>query len=414
MNFEYYIAKRIHFENAGNRSVARPAVRIAIAGIAVGLTVMMVAVCVVIGFKTEIREKMIGFGGHVQITNFDNNNSYEMQPIQMDNALIEQIEQLDGVRAVQHFATTHGIVKTDNEFQGIVLKGVGEDFDWDFFRKNLVEGQVINTADSLTNKVIVSQTLCNLLGLKLGDAFFTYFIQEEMRVRKFTVSGIYNTGFSDYDKLFVLADIRHIQRLNGWEADVFGGLEVLLNGFDNIDQAGDEIYSITANHFDAEGKTYYTRTIKQMNPQIFSWLALLDTNVWVILMLMLAVAGFSMVAGLLILILERTAMIGLLKSLGDTNRSIRKIFLYHSLFLILKGMFWGNLIGLTLCAVQYFTHIIPMPDKEAYYVAYVPIYFNWALITLLNVGTLLLSILIMIAPSYLVTKISPAKTMRYE
>jgi lipoprotein-releasing system permease protein len=413
MNFEYYIAKRIHFQNDGERNVARPAVRIATAGIAVGLVVMLVAICVVIGFKTEIRSKAIGFGGHVQIMNFDNNNTYEMQPIKMDTELISQIKQINDVRAVQHFITKPCIIKTDKESQAVVLKGVGDDFDWEFFKANLIEGQVIAGADSLTNNVIVSKTLCNLLELKLGDSFLSYFIQDEMRARKFTISGIYNTNFADYDKLFILTDIRHIQRLNGWDAETFGGLEVLLNSFDNIDEVGDEIYSLTANHFNEEGKTYYTRTIKQINPQIFSWLALLDMNVWIILGLMLAVAGFSMISGLLILILERTTMIGLFKSLGSTNWTIRKIFLYHSLFLILKGMLWGNIIGLILCALQYYFHIIPL-NPEAYYVASVPIRFNWLLIGLLNIGTLLASILIMIAPSYLVSKISPAKTMRYE
>jgi len=252
-----------------------------------------------------------------------------------------------------------------------------------------------------------------LLGLKLGDSFFTYFIQDQVRARKFKIVGIYSTNFIEYDKLFILADMRQVQALNNWSADSFSGVEVLINDFDKLDQVGDAVYDATANKFSKQGNAYTAQTIKQINPQIFSWLQLLDTNVWVILILMLAVAGFNMISGLLILILERTNMIGILKSLGATDWSVRKIFLYHSFFLIAKGMLWGNVIGLSLCAIQYFTGIVPL-DPQAYYVATVPVSFNWLYIVLLNVGTLLASLLMMIGPSYLITKITPAKIIRYE
>lgn len=413
MNLEYFIAKRIHFQQ-GKKNVSRPAVRIATIGIALGLAVMIISVAVVIGFKNEIRNKTIGFGGHIQITNFDNNNTYAMNPIKVDNALIKKIASLDGVRHVEKFATKPGIIKTDTEFQGIVIKGIDKDFDWNFFKSNLVEGSILNiSTESPENDVIISKYLANLLGLKLGDSFYTYFIQEQVRARKFNISGIYSTNFIDYDKLFVLSDMRHVQKLNGWDSDSYSGLEILVNDFDAIDLIGDKVYDVTANKFNKEGESYYTQTIKQLNPQIFSWLDLLDMNVWVILFLMLAVAGFNMISGLLILILERTNMIGILKSIGATDWSIRKIFLYHSGFLIGKGMLWGNLIGLTLCAIQYFTQVIPL-DAESYYTATVPISFNWLYIILLNVGTLLASLLMMIGPSYLITKINPAKIIRYE
>jgi len=249
--------------------------------------------------------------------------------------------------------------------------------------------------------------------LKLGDSFFTYFIQDQVRARKFKIVGIYSTNFIEYDKLFLIADMRQVQSLNDWDKDSFSGLEVLISDFDRIDEVGDAVYDATANKFNKEGAAYSTQTIKQINPQIFSWLDLLDMNVWVILFLMLAVSGFNMISGLLILILERTNMIGILKSIGATNWSVRKIFLYHSFFLIGKGMLWGNFIGLSLCAIQYFTGIVPL-DPEAYYVATVPIYFNWLYIILLNVGTLIASLLMMIGPSYLITKINPAKIIRYE
>jgi len=413
MNFEYFIAKRIHFQQ-GEKNISRPAVRIAIIGMALGLAVMIIAIAVITGFKTEIQNKTIGFGGHIQITNFDNNNTYEMKPIRMEQSLIDRIASVNDVKHVQKFITKPGIIKTDNEFQGIILKGVGKDFDWDFFKTNLLEGEIIDAAaDSLQNNVILSAYLANLLGLKLGDSFFTYFIQENIRARRFTITGLYATNFIEYDKMFLLTDIRHVRRLNDWDESEFSGLEVLMNDFDKIDEVGDEIYLITSNRFNEEGETYFTRTIKQLNPQIFSWLDLLDLNVWVILFLMLAVAGFIMISGLLILILERTSMIGILKSLGTTNWSVRKIFLYHSFFLIVKGMIWGNLIGLAVCVLQHFFGIIPL-DPELYYTAAVPIAFNWWYLLFLNLGTLLAAILMMVGPSYLITKISPAKIIRYE
>ena len=413
MSLEYFIAKRIHFQQ-GKKNVSRPAVRIATIGIALGLAVMLISVAVVIGFKREIRNKTIGFGGHIQITNFDNNNTYEMNPIKADKALIMKISSIDGVKHVQPFVTKPGIIKTDTEFQGIVVKGIDNNFDWNFFKSNLVEGSTIDLAGNMpSNQVVLSKYLANLLGLKLGDSFFTYFIQDQVRARKFKIAGIYSTNFIEYDKLIVLADMRQVQKLNDWPADSISGLEVLINDFNRIDEVGSAVYDATANKFGADGKAYFTQTIKQINPQIFGWLDLLDMNVWVILILLLAVAGFNMISGLLILILERTNMIGILKSLGSTDWSVRKIFLYHSSFLIGKGMLWGNVIGLSLCAIQYFTGIVPL-DPEAYYVATVPVSFNWLYIILLNVGTLIASFLMMIGPSYLITKITPAKIIRYE
>ena len=413
MNLEYFIAKRIHFQQ-GSQHVSRPAVRIATIGIALGLAVMLISVAVVIGFKQEIRNKTIGFGGHIQITNFDNNNTYEMNPIKADNVLIKKISSIDGVKHVQRFATKPGIIKTDTEFQGIVIKGIDTGFDWKFFKSNLVEGKVLDVSGvNPGNQVVLSKYLANLLGLKLGDSFYTYFIQDQVRARKFKIVGIYSTNFIEYDKLFILADMRQVQALNDWSADSFSGLEVLITDFNQIDKVGDAVYDATANKFSKEGNAYSTQTIKQLNPQIFSWLNLLDMNVWVILILMLSVAGFNMISGLLILILERTNMIGILKSMGATDWSVRKIFLYHSFFLIGKGMLWGNIIGLSLCAIQYFTGIVPL-DPEAYYVATVPVAFNWLYIILLNASTLIASLLMMIGPSYLITKIDPAKIIRYE
>ena len=413
MSFEYYIAKRIHFQQ-GRKNISRPAVRIATIAIALGLGVMIIALSVVLGFKQQIRNKTIGFGGHIQVTNYDSNNTFEMNPITVDSSFLRKLNSIEGIKHIESFATKPGIIKNETDFQGIVLKGVGSDFEWNFFKSNLVEGDILHISkDSLQNNVIISKYLAQILGLKLGDNFFTYFIQNQVRARKFTITGIYSTNFIEYDKLFIISDIRHVQQLNGWSDAQFSGLELFIDDFDKLDMISDAVYDVVTVQKLDDKPIYYSQSIKQINPQIFGWLDLLDLNVWVILFLMLAVAGFNMISGLLILILERTSMIGILKSLGANNWSIRKIFLYHSIFLIGKGMLWGNVIGLLFCALQYYTGIIPL-DAEAYYVSTVPIVFNWTFIILLNVGTALASILMMIGPSYLITKILPAKIIRYE
>jgi lipoprotein-releasing system permease protein len=424
MSLEFFIAQRIHFRQ-DKKNISRPAVRIAIIGIALGLAVMIVSVAVVIGFKQEIRNKTIGFGGHIQVVNIESINNYDSHPIKIKKADIEAFQQIDDVKAVQLFATKPGIIKTDDAFQGIVLKGVDQNFDWTFFVQHLVEGEMPTfSPDSVSNKILISKQLARLMKLEVGNQFFTYFVNEQVRARRFVVGGIYETNFTDFDKLFLLTDMRHIQQINAWNEDEISGVEVLIHDFSKLDIVADKVYDITqtmysnddtSNEDDADLETVrlFTQTIKDINPQIFGWLDLLDMNVWVILILMLAVAGFNMISGLLILILERTNMIGILKSLGATNWSVRKIFLYHSFFLISKGMLWGNAIGLSICALQYFFNIIPL-DAEAYYVNSVPIVFNWTMLILLNVGTLLASILMMIGPSYLITKILPAKIIRYE
>jgi len=412
MNLEYFIARRIHFRQ-DKKHVSRPAVRIAILGISIGMTVMLLSLAIVTGFKQEIRNKTIGFGGHIQLTNYESNNTYELSPISLNDTLWHELASIPGVKHVQTFTTKPGIIKTADNFQGVVLKGVDQGFDWKFFQSNLIDGDILHETDSLKNEVVISKHLADIFNLHTGDSFFAYFMQDQVRARKFTVTGIYATNFVEYDKLFILTDTRHIRQLNNWEETEVSGYEILIKDFNQIDAIGNVVYHLTANKVQPDGNLLFTQTIKDINPQIFSWLDLLDINVWVILLLMFAVAGFNMISGLLILILERTNMIGILKSIGATNWSIRKIFLYHSFFLIGKGMFWGNVLGLGICALQYFTNIIPL-DPEAYYIATVPIAFNWSLIIALNIGTLLASMLMMVGPSYLITKILPAKIIRYE
>jgi lipoprotein-releasing system permease protein len=415
LNLELFIAKRIHFNKQGAKTVSRPAVRVAMLGIALGLAVMIISVSIVVGFKQEIRNKVIAFGSHIQITNFDSNETYETKPVTVSDSLITSLAQTEGVRHIQRFATKPGIIKTDDEVQGVVLKGIDKNFDWEFYKPNLTAGDTLTLSDSVVSKqVLISEYLANLLQLKTGDSFLTYFMEDEtVRARKFTIAGLYCTNFTDYDKLFILTDIKQIQQLNAWEDDQVSGLEVLVKDYNKLSTVADNLYFKVVNTIGKNHSAMLPRTIEELNPQIFSWLSMLDRNVLVILILMLLVAGFNMISGLLILILERTNMIGILKSMGAQNWSIRKIFLYHSFFLIGKGMLWGNIIGLFLILLQYFTHIIPL-DAATYYVSYVPVSINWWHILLLNIGTFICSVLMLILPSIIISKILPAKSIRFE
>lgn len=414
MNVALFIARKIHFSKEGNRQVTPPAVRIAMIGIALGLAVMLLSVAIVIGFKKEVRNKVIGFGSHVQITHFDSNSSYELQPISVSDTLMAHLDSVSGVRHVERFATKLGILKTEQDFQGIVLKGVDQGYDWSFFQANLKAGTLPDfTGEKASTEVLISRYLADLLGLEVDDTFLTYFVQDEVRARKFQIVGIYETGFIDYDKLFVMADLRQVRRLNGWEADQVGGLEVLVDDYAHLDEVAENLYFDLMERQDRNGNTFYARSIKELNPMIFNWLEVLDINVVVILVLMLAVAGFTMISGLLIIILERTNMIGMLKALGETNRHIREIFLYVSLFLIGKGMLWGNVIGLLCCWLQSQFQVVKL-DPTVYYLEAVPIDLSVGAWFLLNVGTLLISMAMMLGPSYLITRIDPAKSIRFE
>ena len=414
MNVALFIARKIHFSKEGSRQVTPPAVRIAMIGIALGLAVMLLSVAIVIGFKKEVRNKVIGFGSHIQITNFDSNSSYELQPIAVSDTLMAHLDSVVGVRHVERFATKLGILKTAQDFQGIVLKGVDQGYDWTFFQANLKAGRLPDfTAEKASTEVLISRYQADLLGLPVDSTFLTYFVQDEVRARKFQIVGVYETGFIDYDKLFVMADLRQVRRLNGWEADQVGGLEVQVDDYAHLDEVAETLYFDLTERQDRNGNTFYTRSIKELNPMIFNWLEVLDINVVVILVLMLAVAGFTMISGLLIIILERTNMIGMLKALGETNRHIREIFLYVSFFLIGKGMFWGNVIGLACCWIQRHFQVVKL-DPAVYYLEAVPIDLGIGTWLLLNVGTLLISMAMMLGPSFLITRIDPAKSIRFE
>lgn len=415
MNLEIFIAKRIHFgKNKGEKRVSSPAIKIAIAGVAIGLAAMILSVSIVIGFKNEVRGKVVGFGSHIQITNFGNNSLYETAPICVDDALINKLQNINGIKHVEVFGTKPGIIKTDSAFQGIILKGIDQTYDWSFFKQNIVEGTILNTNDTTsTQQAIISQYVANKLNLKTGDSFICYFVEEPIRVRKFTITGIYSTNFEDYDKMFVITNIDLIRKLNDWESDQVSGIELLVNDYDKLDEIKQNVFLDMMAYRDRNDNTLYTRSIKEMNPMIFSWLDLLDMNVWVIIILMLAISVFIMISGLLIIILERTNMIGMLKVLGARNYSIRKTFLYVSSFLILKGMLWGNIIALVILLAQKYFGLIPL-DPNTYYVSQMPVDINIFYILLINIGTLAVSVLMMVGPSYLIAKISPAKSIRYE
>ena len=414
MSVELFIAKRILFGTKKGFGGTPPASKIALLGIILGLTVMILSVAIVVGFKKEIRNKVIGFGAHIQITNFDNNTSYEPNPILVTDSLLKSIAETPGIRQAARYATKPGILKTDSEFEGIVYKGVDADYDWEFFRSYLQEGSLpdMNKEEGAPD-VLLSRYIADRLHLNAGDKINAYFIQDQVRARRFNIAGIYETGFIDYDRIFMIGDIRQVRRLNDWDKDEAGGIEVMVNNYAKLDDLTEELYFRFANDEDREGDMLLVRSVKEVVPQIFGWLELLDINVIVILLLMVSVSGFTIISGLLILILERTNMIGILKALGEANVSIRKIFLYLSFFLIGRGMLWGNIVGLTLCFLQKQFSIIKL-DATVYYLASVPIDLNIWTLLLLNIGTLAVTMALMIAPSYLVTRIDPVKAIRFE
>jgi len=399
MKFETFIAQRLFFKGK-----KKPAM--ALAGIIIGITVMVVTVCVVVGFKQTITDKVVGFDAHIRVVNFDNNNTYELKPIIVSDSLMDVLENLPHIASANIFATKPGIVKTDDAFQGVVYKGTTY---WDYFAGNLIQGQLPENE----NEVLASQRLCELMNLHLGDAILCYFVGENVRARKLIISGIYRTGFAEFDERFILGNINLVRQLNGWADNQASGIEMRIDNIRHLNEATDAVFFATANRFDEDGNAYYTETLEQLNPQIFSWLDLLDANVIIIILLMIAVSGFNIVSGLIILILDAIQLIGTLKALGTTNSQVRRVFIVQGTLLILKGVLWGNIIGLTLCAVQYFTHILPL-DAVTYYVNYVPVAFPIGWLLLLNVGTILVSMLILLAPSAIITHIRPAKVMMFE
>ena len=410
--FELFIANRFNREERDNKSMSRPAVRIAIIGRTLGLAVMLISIAVIVGFKSEVRNQIIGFGSHIQIMSYNNYSSLQSEPITFTPQLDSLLKTTPNVSDIQHIATQPGIIHTEEAFQGILLKGVDSTYNWDFFSQNLIEGTTI--CDSIKNGTVISSSIAHTMNLKIGDSYTVYFASNNgLRARKFTVAGIYKTTFADYDKLYILTDISHIQRLNQWNDNQFSTLEILVKDYSHLNQTSADLFNKIIIYSHNTDILYRVETIETLTPQIFDWLAMLDMNAIVIIILMLAVSGFCVISGLLILILERSATIGLLKSLGANNWTIRKIFLTQSAYLISRGMIWGNVIGLAIIAIQYFTHAIPL-DPTSYYVDHVPVQLSFPAWLLINIGLAVASILMLVGPSYFVTRISPAEAMRKE
>lgn len=414
MNFPYFIARRLIKGRKEETSFSRPINVIAIIGIAMGLAVMILAVAILTGFKQEIREKVVGFGSHMQIMNFDSNSSFETAPISDTQTFIPKIKKIPGIKHVQVFATKAGIIKTEEDIQGVVLKGIGSDYDWDYFSSSIIEGSVFTVTDTgRTDKVIISKKISEMLQLKTGDSFVMHFIQDPPRMRKFTISGIYETSLEEFDKMYVFCDIGHIKRLNGWEDDQVSGFEVFIDDFDRLDEMYFAVRDAIGYKVTEDETNFRVVSIRTRYPQIFDWLNFQDVNVIIIILLMLIVAGFNMISGLLILILEKTNMIGILKALGSEDKAVRRVFLYQAAYLIGKGLMWGNLIGIGLAYLQLKTSIITL-DPSSYYLKTVPINLDLSHVLILNAGTMIAIIIMLLVPSQLITRITPVKAIRYD
>ena len=417
MNFPLFIARRIYSDHIGDQQkVSKPAIRIAVAGVAIGLAVMIISVCVVLGFKHTIRDKVVGFGSHIQVANFYTLQSSAIdQPIAIGDSMMNVLKKTEGVKHVQRFAMKQGILKTDNDFLGVMFKGVGPEFDSTFIHKNMVEGSIPHFSDQQsTNRILISKDMASKLNVKAGDRIFAYFIGEGgVRTRRFTISGIYQTNLAQYDKTTCFCDLYTARKLNAWTDDMVTGAELTVNDFKQLNTTANDIINRVNRTQDKYGNTFSSKTIRELSPQIFSWLDLLDLNVWIILAIMTAVAVVTMISGLLIIILERTTMIGVLKALGARNSTVRHTFLWFAAFIIGKGLLIGDAMALALILLQKLTGFAKL-DPQTYYVDVVPVELDWMLIVALNIATMLIALFVLIAPSYLVSHIHPAKSMRYE
>lgn len=415
MNLPLFIAKKIYGGKNEGKQVSRPAIRIATAGVAIGLAVMLISVSVVLGFKHTIRDKVIGFGSHIQVGSFMTLQTGDFYPIQMDDSMLTVLKTIPGVKHVQRYAMKQGILKTDHDFLGVIFKGIGAEYDTTFLHQNMRQGHIPRFTDNASsNKILISQSIADKLGVKANDKIYSYFIDKNgVRTRRFTIEGVYQTNLSQYDDITCFTDLYTAIKLNGWEDDQTTGAELTVKDFSQLDDVENLVVKKVNRTLDHYGETYSSKTIRELCPQIFSWLDLLDLNVWIILALMIAVAGVTMISGLLIIILERTVMIGILKALGARNKTIRHTFMWFAAFIIGKGMLIGNIIGLGLISLQQFTGLVKL-NPQTYYVNTVPVEYNIPSFIILNVATLLICLFVLIAPSYLISHIHPAKSMRYE
>lgn len=413
MNLEFFIAKRLITGKEHKISISAPIIKIAIAAIAIGVVMMLIAIATGVGLKYKIREKVTAFNGHVQITNYDNNSSeVSVVPVSKNQDFYPEFKDVDGIVHVQAVATKAGIIRTPDTFEGVIAKGVGQDFYWTPLKEYLVKGSLPDYTGELNSDVLISQITANRLKLDVGDSFFTFFLRDDdtekiPNQRKFIVKGIYDSGFEEIDSRYIFIDIRHIQQMNKWKEDEVGNFEVFLESFDDIDEKSAEIYGKTLSNLD-------TKTLKDKYYKIFEWIGLFDFNIGLIIGIMIIVGGINMITALLVLILERTPMIGILKALGTTNWNIRKVFLYNAAYLIGVGLFWGNLIGLGLIFLQSKYRMFKFPNPEEYYIEYIPVHIDVVTVLILNIGVLFLCLVMLLIPSYIITKITPVKAIRFE
>ena len=410
MKLEYFIAKRLITAKDHKSSISAPIIKIAITAIALGMIMMIVSIATGIGLQQKIRQKVSAFNGHIMISGYnDNNSDVSTTPISIHQNFYPNFKNVDGITHVQAVASKAGIIRTESAFEGIIFKGVGKEYQIDNLKEYLVKGRLPNFKANLNEEVLISQYLCNRLGLKLGDKFVTYFMKENSEgynLRNFKIVGIYNSGFQEFDASYVIGDIRHVQRINKWSPEQIGSFEVFVDDFTQIESKGQQVYEETSSTLDSQ-------TIVEKFYYIFEWLKLFDFNILVILIVMIAVSTINMVVALLVLILERTQMIGILKSLGANNWSIRKVFLYNAAYLIGRGLLWGNVIGIGLLLLQKYLGIIKL-NPESYYVNVAPVDINLFYILLLNIGTVVICLLVLLIPSYIITKITPSKSIRFE
>jgi lipoprotein-releasing system permease protein len=411
LNLEYFIAKRLAKAKNNKSSISAPIIKIAIIAIAIGVIMMIVAVATGVGLQDKIREKVSAFNGHVIISNFDDNQSeVSVAPISVKQDFYPRFKSVTGIRHIQAVAAKAGIIRTGEAFEGVIFKGVGKEYRWENLQEYIVSGRIPNLKGSLNPEVIISEYLANRLKLKVGDRFNTFFMKEGgngmPNMRVFELVGIYNSGFQEFDATYLIGDIRHVQRINKWKEGQVGAFEVFLDDFTAIKEKGEEIYKEVPS-------TLNSQTIEDKYFNIFEWLKLFDFNILVIIIIMVVVSTINMVVAILVLILERTQMVGMLKSLGANNWSIRKIFLYNAAYIIGRGLLWGNIIGISLLLVQKYFGLIKLPP-ENYYVTEAPVSIDIPAILIINVGTALVCLTLLLIPSYIITRISPVKALRFD
>lgn len=410
--FPTYIAKRIYKSFKGADKISSLAVNISVSGIALGITIIILSLSIITGFKHEIRSKIYGFSSDIRITSLDYSTSFETNPIYVSDSIIQELQNINGIISVQKYSTKPGMIKTSEDFQGIILKGIDEKYDTQYLKSSLIKGEIPNYSNNSENlNIIISQKLSNKLQLDVNDYIYTYYLNNNLKARKLHISGIYNTNINEYDDLLIICDIRLVNKLNDWDSSLVSGLEIRTANKYDTDSIIENIYN--SSFFKQNYDDINIQTPEDLYPDIFSWLDVLDMNVIVILILMFGLAIFSIISGLLIIILEKVNMIGILKALGAQNKSIKNIFLNISLYIIGKGLIWGNIIGLLLFYIQYRFHIFKL-DPNIYYISYVPMRLNISDLCILNISTIIVSILILTIPSMIVSNVSPTKTIKFD